>query len=341
LPTLAGQSYTFSFWYWSSGQGPQDFHALWNGTELYAEINPPAHGYEPHTFMVTATGASTIIQFLARNDPVWDGLDDVSVLPVGSVPVNSNFTLTAPAVIATTPGAGPVTAPFNHVRVTFDRPMDPTTVASANITLTGPGGAIPLTFAAVGLSNTLFDVTFANQTAAGGYFLAISSGVQDAFANPITAFAPRQFNILPTGTNLVTNGGFETGDFTGWTQSGVTSATGVAGTFDGTPPHSGSFHAYLGPNAGLGFISQDLTTTMGVSYTLSFWLAHPYASDPGAEFQVSVGGAMLMDEQASGNYAYTQFAFTFTATSTTTALQFGFHEPPNYYFLDDISVIAN
>jgi hypothetical protein len=335
LATVPGRSYTFSFWYWSSGQGPNDFHALWNGTELYAEINPDAHDYQQHTFTVTATGTSTTIQFLARNDPAWDGLDDVSVVPLSSY----GFNITSPAVIATTPGAGTVSAPFNQVRVTFDRPMDPTTVTSANITLTGPSGDIPLTITAVGASTTQFDVTFDDQTAAGGYTLAISAGVQDTFANPGTPFT-RQFNILPTGSNLVANGDFETGSFSGWTQWGDTSFTAVAGTFGGVAPHGGSFHAHFGPTSGLGGIYQDLNTTTGASYTLSFWLAHP-VTNSGTEWIVQVGGATLMDVHDTGSFGYTQFTFTFTATSTTTRLQFGFLEPPDYFYLDDVSVVAN
>jgi hypothetical protein len=114
--------------------------------------------------------------------------------------------------------------------------------------------------------------------------------------------------------------------------------TGVTGTFAGTDPHGGSFHAHFGPSTGLGFISQNLSTTVGVSYTLSFWLAHPH-TETGTEWQVSMGGSMLMDEQDAGNFAYTQFTFNFTATSSTTALQFGFRTQPFFFFfLDDVSV---
>jgi hypothetical protein len=254
----------------------------------------------------------------------------------------NRFTITSPAVIATNPGAGAVSAPFTGVNVTFDRPMDPTTVTSANITLTGPSGDIPVTISATSPDNTQFNVAFDAQTAAGGYTLAISSAVQDTFGNSLTSFS-RQFNILPTGTNLVTNGGFETGSFSGWTQWGDTGATGV-GTASTLPSggsvHGGTYAAYFGPVGSLGGIYQDLTTTSGASYTLSFWLAHPYTSS-GTEWNVSAGGSTLMDVHDDGNFGYTQFTFTFTATSSSTRLQFGFLEPPSYFFLDDVSVVAN
>jgi hypothetical protein len=289
--------------------------------------------YTQFTFTFTATSNFTAVQFGFTEQSGYFFLDDISVTP--PVPVSDRFNFTSPAVVATTPpAAATVTAPFNHVRVIFDRPMDPTSVASANITLTDPaGGAIPLTFAAAGLSNTVFDVTFADQNTVGFYTLAISTGVHDPYGNAIIPFVSRVFNVV-----LVTNGDFETGNFTGWTRSGVMTSTGVTGTVGSTDPHGGSFQAFFGPSTGLGFISQNLSTTVGVSYTLSFWLAHPYASDPMTEWLVSVGDTTLMDEHASGNFDYTQFTFTFTATSSTTALQFGFRTPPGFFLLDDVSV---
>jgi hypothetical protein len=225
------------------------------------------------------------------------------------------------------------------VRLTFDRPVNTSTFGLDQVSLTGPGGAVSVTgvVAVTGSNNTQFDVSFAPLAALGTYTLSLSPDISDLYGNTLGTYMAM---LTVTSPSIVTNGGFETGNFSGWTQSGDTGSTGVAGTFDGTPPHSGNFAAHFGPTGALGFISQTLTTTVGTSYTLSFWLAHPY-TDSGTEWLVRLGGNTLMDVHDAGNFGYTQFTFTFTATSSSTVLQFGFLEPPNYFFLDDVSVVAN
>jgi Bacterial Ig-like domain len=243
----------------------------------------------------------------------------------------NRFTIISPAVIATNPGAGSVAAPFNHVTVTFDRPMDPTTVTSANITLTGPGGAIPLT---IGTGATQFDVTFDDQTASGAYTLAISTGVQDTYANPITPFS-RQFTILPTGSNLVANGGFENPIGSEWTivdPSGYTAR--VAAN-----PHSGTYAMELGATGADGTITQTLNTVAGQSYTFSFW----YFRDGGtpSDLHVFWNGVDTYDEVNSAAHGYVQHTFTVTATGASTQIQFAARNDPGFDYLDDVSVIAN
>ena len=91
---------------------------------------------------------------------------------------------------------------------------------------------------------------------------------------------------LALSAPLVANGDFETGDFTGWTQSGNLGFTGV-GT---SPVHSGTYAAFLGPVGSLGYLSQILTTSPGGIYDLSFWLENGGGTPN--EFQVTWGGTL-------------------------------------------------
>ena len=75
-----------------------------------------------------------------------------------------------------------------------------------------------------------------------------------------------------SASNLLTNGGFETGDFTGW------SFYHSFGVFDTTVEsaevHSGAYAAAFGPGTpreGLEVLEQGLTVTPGASYTISYW----------------------------------------------------------------------
>jgi len=106
----------------------------------------------------------------------------------------------------------------------------------------------------------------------------------------------------PAKANLVTNGGFETGDFTGWTQGGDTGFDGVRGQFTGINPHSGSFQALLSVSTGSS-ISQMLALTVGTTYTVDFWLAN---NDFGAtSFAASLGGVTGFSVTNAGPFGYT------------------------------------
>jgi hypothetical protein len=82
ISTVAGHTYQFSFWEASDGGSPNDFSAKFGSTTVFSVTNESAHGYVQHTFNVTATGTSTVIQFAARNDPAYDYLDDVVVIDI-------------------------------------------------------------------------------------------------------------------------------------------------------------------------------------------------------------------------------------------------------------------
>jgi len=96
LPTVAGQSYRLSFWLDNPAIGtPNAFSALWNGTTLVSLTDVGQFAWTNMQYVVTATGASSVLEFDFRNDLNAFGLDDITVQPVP-----------APAFLNTTQSGG-------------------------------------------------------------------------------------------------------------------------------------------------------------------------------------------------------------------------------------------
>ena len=140
--------------------------------------------------------------------------------------------------------------------------------------------------------------------------------------------------------NLVTNGGFETGSFSGWTHTDPSNFDNI-----GTDPlfaHSGTYHANLGASPGPGALSQSLTTVAGNFYTLSFYLANDITAGlgPSTAFEVFWNGVSVLALPAnSPAFGYTNFTITgLVATGSASTLLFQYHHDNDFWRLDDVSV---
>jgi|ERR1035437_675625 hypothetical protein len=144
------------------------------------------------------------------------------------------------------------------------------------------------------------------------------------------------------GTNLLTNGSFQNGDFSGWTQGGdfsfVQVVSGPFYVYAGSQDADG-FYATMGPVGTDSTLSQTFATTAGGQYTISFWLAS--VGDSPSDFSVSWDGTpMLSLTDPNTGVNWTQFSFTETGTGSDT-LQFSFRDDPAYIALDNVSVMPS
>lgn len=151
--------------------------------------------------------------------------------------------------------------------------------------------------------------------------------------------------------NIVTNCGFETGDFTGWTISGNTTNPGNnyygVDSFDA---NSGNYGAYMSQDLlGTGAtvdLSQTLTTVAGKQYQVSFWLDQdtPPATGYTHTFTAMWGATTMLAltptvTSPGPNGVWTEYTFTETATGVSTLLEFLFENDDSYWSFDDVSAV--
>jgi MYXO-CTERM domain-containing protein len=152
--------------------------------------------------------------------------------------------------------------------------------------------------------------------------------------------------------NLVSNCGFETGDFTGWTLGGNTLNPGdnYYGV-DAFDANSGNFGAYMSQDFFVGTspveLSQTLATTVGATYDIAYWLEQDTAPTTGFThaFSSTFGGTTLQSLAPTvalpGTVGiFTEYSFAETATAPSTTLQFAFENDDQFWSFDDVSVVA-
>ncbi len=131
---------------------------------------------------------------------------------------------------------------------------------SASVSPSGPTASLNPTSVTAGNSSTL-TVSVGSSVATGTYTVTVT-GTEGSVSHSTSV------TVTVTssgGGGGITNGGFETGTFSGWTTAGSTSIS--------TSAHSGSYAGQAGstsPTSGDSSISQTFTAPSGAS-TLTFW----------------------------------------------------------------------
>lgn len=150
----------------------------------------------------------------------------------------------------------------------------------------------------------------------------------------VTAVAAAVLLVTVCGrasANLVANGGFETGDFTGWSLGGDTTDVAVDAY-----PNSGAFSASLG-NERTGTLGQSIATVPGKTYVVRWYLRNADFSFANT-FSASFAGktvADLADVPAQPSYA----GYEYFVQAASTSSQLTFTSTNQWAWdLDDVSV---
>lgn len=153
----------------------------------------------------------------------------------------------------------------------------------------------------------------------------------------IFALVASFFCAQTAAANLVTNGGFETGDFTGWAQWGAEDILVIKP--DSLNAHSGDSYVLKMTDA-ISYISQAVPTTPGKTYELRFWLRTDIDLGQRNQFLVQWAGTTLPAISYLPQQDYTEYVFTnlTPASGSSSDLTFALLTFEGGMFLDDVSV---
>ncbi len=147
-----------------------DLHPTWTYSQILGKLATSVDTASGLSGKVTTGGRINLAKLL-------DAAAPVTPTPPASVG------LVGPKITSAVFGGATATS-FHSVRVTFDKKISASTFTPSDVVLTGPNGRLAVTgvTAVAGSNNSVFDIVFATQTAAGTYTAAIGPDIWDVQA---------------------------------------------------------------------------------------------------------------------------------------------------------------
>ena len=290
------------------------------------------------------TGPQTVGITLADTTTVSDALPaSLSGNENTAIPLSGSNAIS----VSDTPNTGDVlhtTLTVSHGTITVGT-LDGTTVVggvngSGSVTLSGTAAQINAALASANYTGNL------NYYGPDSLLVTTTDTVNSATTGPQTVgitladttTVSETVSALTAPVNLVTNGSFETDNFTGWTLGGNDGPYGnLLQMYINGQAERGSFAAAIGSIGTDGTLSQTLQTTAGQQYTFSFWLANNHSGPD--DFTAKWNGTPVLALTNAPAQGYTEYTFTVTATGSTSTLEFDARQDPSHWSLDNISVI--
>jgi hypothetical protein len=154
--------------------------------------------------------------------------------------------------------------------------------------------------------------------------------VRRFFIGAVFAAAMALAGPAAAATNYLTNGSFESGDFTGWIQSAIVGYTGVSDYAE-----DGSYGAFFGPVGLDSVISQTFSDVAGETLTIRGWISAD--GNAPSDFGFYFDGVPVVYLNPVTAMGYTQYSTTVTATGIDT-LAVGARNDPGLIWIDNVSV---